>query len=248
MAQVINLVEGLKYLGITEGDTLLVHSSLKSLGGPGPDEVINALVEVLGQAGTLVMPALSYEYVGKHNKVFDYKNTPSNVGLIPEYFRTTIKSVLRSMSPTHSCCALGKHADFITKGHILDNTPCGSNSPFFRLKTLKGKVLFIGCGLRPNTSMHGVEELYRPDYLFGDSYDYHMTDRSGNSFVHSCASHNFKGVTQRYDRLEGLLEKDKDLFTGYVGDAFCYLIDIDSMWKKAGDAYSINPHYFIDLN
>ena len=44
------LVEGFRALGVAEGDTLLVHSSFKSLGEVhgGPQTVIRALEETLG--------------------------------------------------------------------------------------------------------------------------------------------------------------------------------------------------------
>lgn len=246
--EIIDLMAAqLKVLGIDSGDTVLIHSSLKSLGEPvSPDKVIEALIRAVGSDGTVVFPALSYLYCNKNNRFFDYYSTPSNVGAIPEYFRTKVKGVIRSLNPTHSCCALGKNADYVTSGHILDTTPCGANSPFRRVRELGGKVLFLGCGMRPNTSMHAVEELYVPDYLFGDTYEYQMTDREGNLFVHYCRAHDFAGVTQRYDRLAGLLEAGTELKTGYVLKAFCHLIDAEAMWIKAGEKYAENPHYFVD--
>jgi aminoglycoside 3-N-acetyltransferase len=54
-----SLVRDFRDLGIAEGMTLIVHLSLRSLGwvSGGPVAVILALEEVLGQDGTLVMPA-----------------------------------------------------------------------------------------------------------------------------------------------------------------------------------------------
>ncbi|MFP6646122.1 MAG: AAC(3) family N-acetyltransferase, partial [Candidatus Latescibacterota bacterium] len=50
--------------------------------------------------------------------------------------------------------------------------------PLRKLRDLGGQLLFLGCGLRPNTSMHGVEELVEPPYLFGDdiTYTLHLGD------------------------------------------------------------------------
>mgnify|MGYP007124981294 CR=1 FL=1 len=41
------LAEGFEALGIRSGDTLLVHSSLKSLEGASPADVIEALLALL---------------------------------------------------------------------------------------------------------------------------------------------------------------------------------------------------------
>ncbi|PKM61842.1 MAG: AAC(3) family N-acetyltransferase [Firmicutes bacterium HGW-Firmicutes-21] len=246
--EIIDIIKTqLNELGVTGGDTVLVHSSLKALGGEvSPSQIVEALISALSGDGTLVMPTLSYKYCNKDNTYFDYHTTPSNVGVIPEHFRTKTEGVIRSLCPTHSCCAVGEKAEFITDGHVLDTTPCGTNSPFKRVWQLGGKILFLGCGLRPNTSMHAIEELFEPDYLFGDTYEYRVRDREGNSFFNFCRSHNFAGVSQRYDRLEELLAPETEIKTGYILKAFCHLIETKAMWEKAGNAYSSNPHYFVE--
>ncbi len=232
-------------LGICKGDTLLVHSSLRSLGGASPKDVIDGLMYALGEDGTLVFPALSYLHCNPNQREFDYYNTPSNIGALPEYFRTEIEGVKRSLCPTHSCCAIGKNAEYITSGHILDNTPCGENSPFRRLMQLNGKILFIGCGMRPNTSMHAVEELSVPDYLYGGDYEYTLTDENGTAHKNTVRAHGFAGVAQRYERLSNLLTDD-ELKIGNILSAECHLVKTQPMWEKADKKYREDPHYFID--
>ncbi len=52
------LTSAFRDLGVDAGDTLLVHSSYKSLGPVegGPQTVIDALLAALGPDGTLIMP------------------------------------------------------------------------------------------------------------------------------------------------------------------------------------------------
>lgn len=59
-----SIADDLRALGVQEGMTLIVHSSLSSLGwvSGGPVAVVQALMDVLTEAGTLVMPTQSGDY------------------------------------------------------------------------------------------------------------------------------------------------------------------------------------------
>ncbi len=234
-------------LGVREGSVLLVHSSYKSIrkDGMNPQDVIDGLRLALGDHGTLVFPTLSYMHCGpKHSLTFDVKNTPSNVGALPEYFRTSVDGVRRSLCPTHSCAAVGEMRDAVVGGHHLDNTPCGPNSPFHRVMELDGSILFLGCGTNCNTSMHAIEELSRPDYLFEECYDYTMIREDGTSYTQPCYAHDFRGVYQAYSRMEEILN-EKELQKGAILGASCDLMRACALWEKADEAYRKDPHHFI---
>ena len=235
----------LKLIGLKEGDVVLLHASLKSLSRipQHPQTVINGILNAIGNNGTLLVPSLTYETVNKDNPIFDIENTPSDVGAISEYFRKLPK-VHRSISPTHSVCGIGKHAKAMLQKHHYDNTPLGPNSPLRMLPRFGGKILFIGCGLKPNTSMHAVEELLEPPYLFDDYYNFKII-ANGNVMNKKMRQHNFKGYEQRYDRIADLLGP-RELRQGRVLAADVHLIDAEAMWKKAFLKLQQNPYYFVD--
>ena len=79
-----------------------------------------ALLALLGPEGTLMFPTLSYLHSNRNNPVFDVRRPPSNVGAIPEYFRTEYPA-LRSLCPTHSCAAVGLRAEYLTGAHHLES-------------------------------------------------------------------------------------------------------------------------------
>ena len=139
------LFDDLKALGVNPGNTILMHSSWKSLGGleGGPAAFFETFLRLLGTEGTLVLPALSYDNVHFDQPVFDVLNTTSCIGFLPEYFRTQIPGVVRSLHASHSCCIRGKHATFLAEGHELDETPVGPNSPFAKLPQLDGWILML---------------------------------------------------------------------------------------------------------
>jgi aminoglycoside 3-N-acetyltransferase len=112
--------------GLARGGTVLVHSSLSSLGRVegGAETVTGGLLDALGPDGTLLMPALSYAAVTAACPRFDLRSTPSNIGLIPETFRR-MPGVLRSLHPTHSVCGVGPRAEALLGAQQGDRTPCG---------------------------------------------------------------------------------------------------------------------------
>jgi aminoglycoside 3-N-acetyltransferase len=245
MNPIQTIASDLLALGVRPGVALLVHSSLRSLGPVpgGAETVVRGLLEGLGPRGTLLMPALSYESVGPTNAVFDVRSTPSCVGALPEYFRTRPGTV-RSVHPTHSMCGVGRQVQDLLNDHALSITPCGQYSPFYRLPHINGQILFLGCGLNPNTSMHAIEELVEPPYLYGDPITYQVIMADNSELQMSVRSHNFKGWAQRYDRLEVVMRRG--LRTGKLLQADCHLVDSEEMWPAALEALKKDPLYFVE--
>lgn len=242
MAETERLAGQLHRLGVERGDAVLVHSSFKSLGIADPEEIITALLAALGPEGTLLMPALTYLQQPAH--VHDTRRTPTCVGFLTEYFRTR-PGTLRSLHPTHSVCAVGARAAALLSEHDRDHTPCGPHSPFNRLMQEGGKVLMIGCGLRPNTSMHAVEEHVGPPYLFGPEREYEITDAEGRTVRKTYVTHGFRGYYQRYDRVAPLLSEE-ELRIGPVGAAQCHLLDVRALRRVGVAKLQEDPFFFVE--
>lgn len=252
------MTEDLRRLGIREGDTLLVHSSFKALGweNGSPEQVLAALQQAVGPEGTLLVPTLTYATVTPQHPFFDVRHTAPCVGAIPTAF-CGLPGVYRSLSPTHSIAALGRLAERLTEGQELDNTPVGGHSALRRLRdwpqmdgTCGGKILMLGCGLCPNTSMHGIEELVGVPYVLQEQETtFTCVDRDGKEHAVRMRCHDFyyKGrhLEQHYERLLPLLDPT-EWQQGQVLQAPSILLSAAAVWEHAESKLRTDPWYFVE--
>jgi len=156
-----DIKRSLRRLGLKRGDVIGVHSSLSSFGyvEGGADAVIDALLETVGEEGTIVMPTYSTNRenvertqreielgVTWKSKILPYdpEETPCWTGRIPETFRRR-KGVVRSPNPTHSLAALGMKANELVQG-------------WNKLLQADGYILLLGVDLGCCSAMHLAEE------------------------------------------------------------------------------------------
>ena len=175
------IVSALRFLGLEKGYAGMVHTSLSQLGYVcgGAQTVIEALIETVGEDGTIMMPTQSWknldpedgvhwdveeEYrqiIRDHWPAYDKRITPTNtMGAVAEMFRLW-PGTMRSDHPARSVAAWGKHAEYLTSCHDLSNI-FGEGSPIGKLYELDGFVLLIGVGYDKNTSLHLAD--VRSDY------------------------------------------------------------------------------------
>jgi aminoglycoside 3-N-acetyltransferase len=171
-----SLAEQLRACGLRAGQTVLVHMALSRLGWVvgGAEAAILAFLDVLGPAGTLMMPTHTtnntdpaewqnppipqewWQLVRDHTPAYNPATTPTRMmGVVPELFRTW-PGVLRSSHPVTSFAALGPNAAYLTGDHVLEEDT-GNRSPVGRLYDLDGHVLLLGVGHWNNTSLHLAE-------------------------------------------------------------------------------------------
>lgn len=238
-------------LGLEKDDTVLMHCSYKALGeNISAKEIFDSILEVIGENGTLIMPAFSYNTVTYDNPVFDRKNTPSCVGFLPEYFRTEVEGVKRSMHATHSCCVIGKNTEYLIKNHELDITPVGENSPITKIPKLNGKILILGSHPDHSTTLHGVEEMGSAPYIFDLSKTIDYTLKDGETVINNKSfRHSFHredcDYEQKYSRIIDILES-KDYSFGKVLNADCYLFSAKAVWEKGVAKIKKEPLFFVN--
>ncbi|PZS31202.1 MAG: AAC(3) family N-acetyltransferase [Pseudonocardiales bacterium] len=249
-----SLCSDLRALGVTSGDVVLLHSSMRSLGFAvgGTQAIVHALLEAVGPGGTVVVPTHTSDNcdpVDWHNPPvpeqwwpvirdeapgFDKDRTPSRwMGAIAETVRTW-PGALRSDHPRPSFAAVGVHAADITGVHPLDDV-LGDRSPLGAVHRYDGKVLLLGCGHDSNTSLHLAEwrQESPPRGINGSSI--RQADGTGRWTTWTDVMED----EADFERLGAAFEATVGLSTGPVGNATARLmsqrvpVDFATTWLAA---------------
>jgi len=165
------ILADLKRLGVSPGDVVFLHSSLKSIGyvEGGAHALLQALLDLITREGTLIVP--TYYMPGgtihaacrEKDYVFDPRVHGTDLGAIPSMF-LRFPGIKRSIHPTHSVSALGKDASYLTEAHHGSPSPFGARSPWQRLVELGGKVLGLGISMGPVTFYHLLEDMVGDEF------------------------------------------------------------------------------------
>lgn len=191
-----SLLPDIRRLGISDGDVVMLHASVRSVGevAGGPVEILLALQEAVGSAGTVLMCASCPRYfdeIGRGNlsadqeqevrrtlPAFDPHTAPCarDNGALVEFFRTlpgtqTSRHVTRFL-------ARGPHAN-----HLLADVPWdftyGVDSTLARFNALKGKILLLGSDHDQVTFLHHAEHIVDvPDKIVA-TFDVPCDDGAG---------------------------------------------------------------------
>ncbi len=190
MVTIEQLKEEIRDLGIEETDTVLIHTSLRSVGQVenGADGLIDAFCQVLSR-GLFLVPTHSWALVNRQNPVYDVRTTPSNIGAVPNTaaFR---KDGFRSLHPTHSIWGHGAEAEDFLRGEETAHTPAPVGYAWERLAHRNAKILLIGIGNARNTFIHAVEEIADiPNRIHPEPFDVTIFDQEGKEYHTMFAGH-----------------------------------------------------------
>ncbi len=232
----------LQSLGLKEGDWVLMHSSLKSLGyvKGGANTVIDAIMEAVGEDGLFMVPTFTFT---NFTPFFDPQTTPSQMGLITETLRQRKESV-RSWHPRHSVGVIGKNAKEMVSEHLWSGS-VGKGSPIDKLAKKSGYVLLLGVGYTANTTIHTAEVYAKLPYLYTvkDSPDFPeqaiVKTPSGEMIKVHLAP--YPTCSEGFWKLEPIMRDKEQIRYGKVGQANSQLMRAQDVIDTASSLLRENP-------
>jgi len=171
--------------GIKDGDTVLLHSSLKRTLKQylkqkktiTAEMILESFLKAVGPRGTLVLPLFNFEFTT--GEPFDYFETPSHMGLLTEVARK-YPGAVRTGHPIYSFAVLGYNADEFKS--INNYSGYGNDSPFAKIHDLNGKIAVLNLPEQNSmTFYHYIEEMNQVAYRYYKEFSGLYTDAGGVS-------------------------------------------------------------------
>jgi len=218
-----DIKSGLESFGFKAGDKIMVHSSLSSLGWVegGAKAVIKALVDLVGDEGTILMPSFNHgaPFSPSGAGTFDPKETPCTNGIIPDTF-WRMEGVYRSLNPTHPFSAYGKDAKRWTENHHKTLT-MGEESPLGMLALEGGYQINIGTTHGTTTAKHVAETINRSPCLGYRTEAYKVRLPGGSIAMHRTWGWRERGcpITDSGKLIEIEMERQKLQKKGVIGNS-----------------------------
>ena len=240
------LEDGLRKMGIGDGDSLMVHCRLSSLGfvEGGPGGLYRALRNILGPNGHLLMPSSPVKKLqldfAREQRAVDLRSIPSAMGALSEYMRGC-PGVLRSTHPTEAVLAAGPKAEWLVSGHSSAAGPYAADSPFRRMMEFSGKILYLGVTLdNAGTHLHTLEDEVAFPYpvYTKESFSFRVTDLKGTTSEMRTKVHDPQWSRKRKcDELIPLFEEKGVLTRHRLGESECLLLDASQMFQTMVQAF-----------
>jgi len=185
-----DLIEYMRKCGLKRGSNIFIHSSWDEFYNyeGTADDFIKSILDVIGEEGTLAMPAIPMFLDG--STVFDVKRTPTSAGFLAERFRR-YRKVTRSINIQHSVCVLGPNSNYLTNEHNLSKTCWDEKSPYFKLTKINALIFSFGLGnYFIGTIVHCVDSILRHEIPYFEQFftkvtSYNYVDYDGSFKEHT---------------------------------------------------------------
>lgn len=242
-----SLLQQLEKMRINPEGTIIVHSSMKSIGAVdgGADTVLDTFIEFMRE-GLLVFPTHTWAEVHAEQPRFYSATSPSHVGILTELFRQQPKAI-RSLHPTHSVAAIGADAVEFTTGSEEFDTPTARASAWGKLLDRQAKILLVGVGLERNTFIHGIEEWFDVPGRMTETTESLVTVLpDGTEIAVPSKRHASSVISLHYPKVEQLLAEKGAIDYSEFGDAKVLVCDAVLLDQYIRRMLTIDPDLFSD--
>ncbi len=236
-------------LGVQQGDTLFLRVSYKAIGQieGGPKVFLNALLDVIGPDGTIVMTAFPPKHITQlrwlyRNYVASKENFPKPFTGVMPVMALTFPEARLSNKLEFPFVAIGRHADYLTENHTHDKRgywPLRELIEKFDCKCLRigGRPLF-------GSTHVALEDIF-------DSQNAYMSKlRKGlyikeNGKVKWYDEPNITFCGKAFSQYTDRITQASKLHEGTVGDGYAIITSMRKSYEEEVRIYSEDIHHLL---
>lgn len=170
-----DFMDRIKSFGVSKGDFVIVHSSANGLSNLkcAPNELLEALIDLVGETGTIAMPAFPDEdrlKIKNGLKIYDPNRSVAWTGMLPNLLLRK-KKACRSFFPYNPLVAFGLHAKKMMEHNLETEFAHGEKSCWDYCLRHHAKILYLGLpAYHSFTILHSVEDYNHYNWLPEDWY------------------------------------------------------------------------------
>jgi aminoglycoside 3-N-acetyltransferase len=242
--------DSLNSLGLSAGDTLLVHADITSIVRLCADSdwsnalhiLDDAINKQIGPSGNLLVPAFNWDFcIGKpYHDVL----TPSRQGIFANYIRKQSESI-RSAHPIFSFSGIGPGIRNLFEG--ISGSSFGQNSVFDRIHKLNVKLIFFNTSFFNCTFVHHIEHMLQVPYRYSKNFSGQVTI-NGKTYVDT---YEFYVRDEKMDvqsfptRLGDKLLDMQLMSSAKCGDGKIYCVCAQDVYRVAVESINNCPYFLL---
>jgi aminoglycoside 3-N-acetyltransferase len=238
-----DVLDALYAVGIQKGDVVACHSFLGIFGqfDDGILTVADALKEAVGPSGVLIFPTYTLSFLS--GEMYDHVHSPSEVGVLSEYFRTQ-PHVRRTFCPVYSHAIWGNLTYDKETNDIL-----GEDSLFAELHRMDAKLLWFGTTLtRGGTFLHYFERKVGAPYRYLKDFTGAVINESGVNTIRTAthyARYLNNPATINFDVLYNPIIASGAAKAQQLGRGNIFTTTAHKLYLAALNGYSKDPYYLV---
>jgi len=244
-----NISNSLIQCGIKRGDSVFIHSNIGFFGNLKNanrkedfyQSFKEAILEVIGEEGTIIVPAFSYTFCNK--EIFNVRTTKGVCGFFSEQLRLD-PTAFRSEDANFSVAALGRRASFFTEN--VPEYSFGYDSFWDRFLKNKGVICNFNFDAG-STFIHYVERSLKVPYRYDKPFPGILVNAEGKEekrvFYHFVYDLNTPELIANFERFSSLVLEKRIATTSNLGKGRITKINAEDVYDFIETQIKFEPYF-----
>lgn len=201
--------------------------------------ILDCIIKKVGPTGSIFFNSYTFDR-SRLNKNFIVESTSSTSGAMSNLFLK--KRIIRSEHPLFSVAGLGKKSKEVCKDNSIHNYGC--QSPFYKMMSLKTKILCLGPEMSRNPFLHMAEYFMGVPYCYNKIFKKNVIKNKKVIKKNFVTFVRYLDLKYEYDfkKLEKILKSQKIMKQKKIGSGYISVCDASLYFDHICNILSKNIH------